>query len=242
MEDIAGRFLTARWIHLAMLNYEVEPAVLASRVPAGTELDRWNGRTFVSIVGFHFLDTRVLGLPIPGHRNFDEVNLRFYVRRAAPEGMRRGVVFVREIVPRRVTAFVANRVYRERYVALPMRSKECVSESEGGAVSYAWRFGGHWNRLSLAVAGEPRFPDDDSEEAFITEHYWGYAGRPGRATTEYRVEHPRWRVWRATDASLDCDVAGFYGPEFAAPLAAPPSSAFLADGSEVAVRLGRRIG
>jgi len=242
MQGEAGRFLTARWIHLAMLNYEVDPAILADRVPAGTELDLWDGRCFVSMVGFRFLDTRVLGVPIPFHRHFDEVNLRFYVRRRAPDGLRRGVVFVREIVPRAAIALVARKVYHESYVALPMRSEQRIEETSGGSVLYEWRTGRHWNRLGVDVEGEPFLPPGGSEEAFISEHYWGYAGRRGDPTVEYRVEHPRWRVWRASAASFDCDVAGFYGPEFSEPLAAAPSSAFLADGSPVIVRRGRRLG
>jgi len=43
----SSTFLTARWRYLAMLNYEVDPAILRSRVPVGTELvrvehPRWN--------------------------------------------------------------------------------------------------------------------------------------------------------------------------------------------------------
>src|SRR5262245_53035082 len=116
-----GRFLTAEWRDLAMLNYEIDPAVLASRVPPGCELDTWDGRTFVSVVGFRFLRTRVLGVPVPFHVNFEEVNLRFYVRRKADSEWRRGVVFVKELVPRRAIALVARVAYGENYVAFPMR-------------------------------------------------------------------------------------------------------------------------
>src|SRR5262245_39598094 len=117
----APAFLTAHWCDLAMLNYEVSPAVLSDLIPAGTELDSWGGHTFVSMVGFRFLRTRVLGLAVPGHSNFDEVNLRFYVRRNAHDGWRRGVVFVKEIVPHRAIAWLARALYNENYVALPMR-------------------------------------------------------------------------------------------------------------------------
>src|ERR1700694_5344735 len=91
-------FLRAEWRNLAMLNYEVEPALLARFVPNGTELDRWNGKVFVSLVGFCFLKTEICRISIPFHRNFDEVNLRFYVRRREGNEIRRGVVFIREIV------------------------------------------------------------------------------------------------------------------------------------------------
>ena len=118
---MTSRFLTAEWRDLVMLNYEIDPGILAGLVPAGTELDLWQGRALVSVVGFHFRRTRVMGVAIPGHSNFEEVNLRFYVRREGPEGWRRGVVFVKEIVPRFAIAWVARALYNENYVALPMR-------------------------------------------------------------------------------------------------------------------------
>jgi uncharacterized protein YqjF (DUF2071 family) len=241
-------FLTAQWRFLAMLNFEVPPEILSPLVPAGTELDSWQGRTFASVVGFLFLDTRVWGLRIPYHRNFEEVNLRFYVRRRAADGWRRGVVFVKEIVPRLAIATAARLFYGEKYVALPMRHS-VVSDPDTGdplrrklRVAYSWRAGGRWNGLGAVAAGSPGEAEPGSEEEFITEHYWGYSSLRGGGTVEYRVEHPRWRVWKLLRPVLDGDVAELYGPPFAGPLAAEPSSAFLADGSEVTVYKGWRIG
>lgn len=236
-------FLTAEWRYLAMLNYEIEPVVLAPYVPPGVELDFWNGRTYVSMVGFLFLDTRVRGIAFPFHRDFTEVNLRFYVRRHSPQGWRRGVVFVKEIVPRWAIAALANWFYGEKYVALRMQhAMELASGHlpEGGLVEYAWRFSGEWNRLGVRITGEPRPAAPGSEAEFITEHYWGYAARPG-GTVEYRVEHPSWRLWQVGEAYLDCDAARLYGPQFAECLQSPPTSAFLAEGSEVAVYPGGTI-
>jgi hypothetical protein len=225
-----------------MVNYEVPPAILEPRVPAGTALDSWNGKTYVSLVGFLFLDTRVWGMAVPYHRSFEEVNLRFYVRRQAADGWRRGVVFVKEIVPRLAVAALARLLYGERYVALPMRHTIAGDPGAGGLeVTYGWRFRGRWNGLAARVSGPPREAAPGSEEEFITEHYWGYAARPGGGCVEYRVEHPRWRVWPIVRPALDCDVAGLYGDGFATPLAAPPTSAFLADGSAVTVFAGSRI-
>jgi uncharacterized protein YqjF (DUF2071 family) len=233
-------FLTARWKYLAMLNYEVPPEALAPLVPAGTELDSWRGKTFVSIVGFLFLGTRVRGIAIPGHRDFEEVNLRFYVRRKAEDGWRRGVVFVKEIVPRFAIAATARLLYGEKYVSLPMRHSIAGDPARGGLrVTYGWRFRGRWNGIGALVEGEAREAEPGSEEEFITEHYWGYSSLRGGGSVEYRVDHPRWRVWQLPRPVLDCDVAGLYGPRFAGPLAGEPSSAFLADGSEVAVLPGR---
>lgn len=236
------RFLRAEWRHLVMLNYKIDPEVLRPLVPHGTELDTWNGQCLASMVGFRFLRTRVLGVPIPFHRNFDEVNLRYYVRRHGPDGWRRGVVFVKEIVPRWAIAFVARWVYNENYVALPMKSTlEVPAESGPGRMEFAWKSGGQWSRLSANVAGQPTSLVAGSEEEFITEHYWGYVPQRDGSSLEYRVEHPPWRVWRATASSFDCDVATMYGPQFVSAFAKPPSSAFVAEGSEVAVYRGEGI-
>ncbi len=235
-------FLRARWQWLAMLNYEVDPAVLADRVPAGTELDTFDGRHYVSMVGFRFLQTRVKGFAIPLHQDFDEVNLRFYVRRKGPEGWRRGVVFVKELVPRRAVALIARWVYGENYRAVPMRHAiEPPLEGGAGRVSYEWQHGGRWQGLEVGITGSPSPASLTSEARFITEHYWGYAGAPGKRTMEYAVEHPCWRVWQATDTRFDCDVAALYGAAFVESLTGKPTSAFVADGSPVIVRGGTRI-
>jgi uncharacterized protein YqjF (DUF2071 family) len=234
-------FLTAEWRYLAMLNYEVDPAILASFVPSGTELDFWNGKTFVSLVGFLFQKTRVRGMPVPFHQNFEEVNLRFYVRRKADDGWRRGVVFIRELVPRMAIAFVARKFYNENYVALPMSHQIEKSREEIKSVSYSWRFGGSENYIKLTTRGGAQLLVKGSEQEFITEHYWGYAKQPDGSTLEYRVEHPRWRVWETQAAELNCDAAKLYGEIFGDALNRPPSSAFLADGSDVIVYKGVKL-
>ncbi len=233
-DRLPGRFLTAEWRHLVMLNYQVDAALLAPLVPAGTELDAWRGVTYASMVGFHFLDTRVLGIPIPFHRDFEEVNLRFYVRRRGPEGWRRGVVFVKEIVPRWAIATVARVLYNEKYVALPMRHG-----FTGNAVEFGWRHGGRWSSLRATTEGAPELLTAGSEAEFITEHYWGYTRQRDGGTVEYQVEHPRWRVWQVTAPAIEGNLSGLYGGAFAEVLRDAPSSAFLADGSAVSVRAPR---
>ncbi len=239
--DSAKIFLTAEWRCLAMLNYEIEPAVLAPFVPRGTELDYWNGKTFVSVVGFLFQNTRVLGIPVPRHRNFEEVNLRLYVRRKADDGWRRGVVFIKELVPRAAVAFVARTFYNENYVALPMSHQFEISREEIKSVSYFWRSDGSENSLKLATRGSARPLTEGSEPEFITEHYWGYSAQCDGSTLEYRVEHPRWRVWEKQAAKLHCNVARLCGERFCSSLNQPPSSAFLAAGSDVKVYKGIRL-
>jgi uncharacterized protein YqjF (DUF2071 family) len=239
---VTGAFLTAEWRHLAMLNYEVDPGLLLPLVPAGTELDTWRDRAYVSAVGFMFLRTKVLGLPVPFHRDFEELNLRFYVRREAEDGVRRGVVFVKEIVPRIAIATVARVVYNENYVRMRMRSAVDVApEAARGSVEYGWRHAGRWNRIRVETEGPPRALEPGSEAEFITEHYWGYARQRDGATMEYRVEHPPWRVWTAVAHELDCDAVEIYGERFGAPLRGAPLSAFLAEGSAISVGRGRRL-
>lgn len=236
-------FLTAQWRYLVLLNYDVDPSVLHALVPRGTELDLWNGRAIASIVGFRFVRTRVLGLSVPFHRDFEEVNLRFYVRHAARDGsVRRGVVFVRELVPRLSIALLARFAYNEPYLAVPMRSAAPAAPSESpGRVSYGWRTAARWQELAATATGAPALPSPDSEAAFITEHYWGYTRQRDGATIEYEVAHPQWRVWDAEDATLDADVPRLYGSSFARALAARPVSAFIAEGSEITVYRPRRI-
>ena len=237
-------FLTADWRYLAMLNYEIDPTLLSRRAPGGTELDFWEGKTFVSIVGFLFLNTKVLGWSVPFHRDFEEVNLRFYVRRKGPEGWRRGVAFIKEIVPRWAIAAVANLVYNENYSALPMRHAISPLSTASGldrVIEYAWQFRGQWNRLQVKPLGEPQDLVPGSQEAFIAEHYWGYVAQRDGGCVEYKVEHPSWRVWRATESVLECDIAALYGQEFVGGISARPSSAFVAEGSSIIVTKGIRV-
>ncbi len=220
------------------MNYELDAKTLAPFVPTGTELDFWNGKTFVSIVGFLFQNTCVHGITIPFHRNFEEVNLRFYVRRKADDGWRRAVVFIKEIVPRLAIAISARLLYNENYAALPMSHQIEKDSDDIKSAAYFWKFNGRENSLSLRTRGHARPVAEGSEAEFITEHYWGCSAQKTGATLEYQVEHPRWRIWEAQDARLDCDVTKLYGASFFEPLSHPPASAFLAEGSVVIVRKG----
>jgi uncharacterized protein YqjF (DUF2071 family) len=234
-------FLTAEWRNLAMLNYEVDSNLLREYVPSGVELDQWNGRTFMSLVGFSFLNTKVLGFPIPFHRNFEEVNLRFYVRRKTRTEIRRGVVFIKEIVPRWAIAFVARSVYGERYVSTPMSHAISSDTQENFTAEYAWHLKGSEYKMHVHTRGVPTQPTPNSLEQFITEHYWGYSKNPNGHTIEYQVAHPPWRVWPTNQAIAEGDFASLYSPALGAAMRTPPASAFLAEGSAVTVFRGASI-
>jgi hypothetical protein len=234
--------LTARWEDLALINYSCSPDLLQPLVPRGTELDAWNGETLISLVGFMFRDTRVMGLRVPFHVTFEEVNLRFHVRRVDPaSGLRRAVVFVRELVPRVAIATVARVFYNEPYLAVPMSHRSSLDAERGGSATYSW----YYQRRSFALAAEARGPArraaPGSEAEFITEHYWGYTRQRDGSTLEYRVEHPAWLVWEAASASVTGAVSSLYGPALGPVLATAPRSAFVAVGSHVSVHRGRRL-
>lgn len=236
-------FLTARWTDLLLLNFSASPQTIAELAPAGTEPDLFEGQAYISVVGFQFRDTRVAGCAWPGHTHFPEINLRYYVRRNVDGEIRRGVVFVREIVPRRLIALIANRIFHENYICRPMRS-----EIEIDRFTYMWKPRlstasphGRWNTLSARIAAPFRIPTANSFDEFIVEHYWGYThGRDG-ITREYRVAHDPWRVAPAEDVAWDCDIAATYDTPLAEFLTSRPTSALVAEGAAVQVFPGHKL-
>lgn len=232
-----GAFLSARWSSLAMLSWPVDPALLRPLVPSGTELDEHDGATYVSLVGFRFEGTRLLGVPVPGHRDFDEVNLRFYLRRHADGAWQRGVSFIRELVPRRAIAALARLRYNEPYAAVPMAS--AIGDD---AVAFRWRApGADWCGMHLQLQGGWRLPAAGERDGWIAEHYWGWTRQRDGGTVAYRVEHPPWRIRSAASHRIEGDLAATYGAQWAGILAGPPASVFLAEGSPVTVGHPQRL-
>lgn len=232
------RFLTAEWKGLVMFNYAVDASLVERFVPTGTELDSFEGSTYVSLVGFEFNRTRIFGFPVPFHQTFEEVNLRFYVRRSS----KRGVVFIRELVPRYAVAAIARFAFNENYSCVAM-SHRIEPRAEGGAVEaeYAWGSGPDRCVMRIETEGPSFLPVDGSVGQFITEHYWGYAAQPRGGCLEYEVQHARWRIKSAKRAEFSGNLAGLYGVEMAQALMRNPDSAFLAEGSPVTVFKGARI-
>lgn len=233
-------FLKAEWRKLSMANYAVDPAILRPYLPAGTELDLWQGTCCVSLVGFMFLNTRLLGVKVPGHVNFPEVNLRFYVRRNEGGQWKRGVVFIKEIVPKPALTFVANTIYREHYETLPMRHKWEKSDN-ALCVGYSWKKGGKWHRFEVTTDLDPIPIPSGSETEFITEHYWGYARINAQRTNEYEVTHPTWEAYPLIGYQIDVDFGLVYGNDFAFLNNEKAQSVFLAEGSTITVEPGKKI-
>ena len=230
------KFLTAKWKDLVMANYEVAPELLADRVPNGISLDFQDGKLFVSLVGFMFLDTRVLGVPVPFHINFEEVNLRFYVKRETATETRRGVCFVKEIVPRYAIATVARVLYGEPYECWKMNHTRSKNE-----VGYSWQKGDCTNLIKVEVDQDLGVPAENSHGEFIIEHYWGYTKRGANRTDEYKVEHPKWELFSVKNEEINVDFGKTYGEKFAFLSKEKPHSILLAKGSEIAVYKGEKL-
>jgi len=232
-------FLNAEWRKLVMANYIVDADLLRKYIPAHTELDFWNGKCYVSLVGFMFQNTKVLGLKIPFHINFEEVNLRFYVKYCQNDVCKRGVVFIKEIVPRHAITLVANTLYNEHYQTFPMKHLWNVS-SDKMEISYSWKK--HtWHSISVVADTRPLPMGDGSEEEFITEHFWGYTKQTETKTSEYEVAHPRWVVYPVHRFDIQVDYGQVYGSDFTFLNQMQPVSVYLAEGSEILVKKGAVI-
>jgi uncharacterized protein YqjF (DUF2071 family) len=232
-------FLRAEWRKLILVNYEVDPGVLLGRVPVGTELDLYEGKALVSLVGFLFKDTRVLGMRVPFHVNFPEVNLRFYVRRKEEGEWRRGVTFIREIVPRRAITWVANTLYQEQYITRRMRYS-WEEEDETQEIQYAWWEKGEWQEIRVEAGTQSALIDPTSETGFITEHYWGYT-KGQKHTMAYEVTHPVWEAYPVLEHHVKVDFGRQYGAEFAGLEEEAPFSVMLAEGSLITVEAVKRL-
>lgn len=232
-------FLTAEWRKLAMANYAVNRQLLLPFLPHNTEPDLWNNTCYVSLVGFMFQNVRVMGCKIPFHINFEEVNLRFYVRHKSGNEWKRGVVFIKEIVPKKLITLVANTLYNEQYETMPML--HTWAEQEQGLVTeYKWKKK-DWYSFKTISEKEALPMAPGSEAEFITEHFWGYTKVTGEKTKEYGVEHPRWLVYPVNEYTIDVDFAALYGTAFGFLTTQQPVSVFLAEGSEIVVKKGRTI-
>jgi uncharacterized protein YqjF (DUF2071 family) len=230
---IQRKFLTAEWRKLVMANYEIDPGILKKYIPAGTELDTWNNKYYVSLVGFMFLKTKLRGVTIPFHSNFPEVNLRFYVRYRSGNDWKRGVVFINEFVPKPAITFVANHLYKERYITCTMKHKWEIDKQL--TIGYYWKKNNKWNLLEVIANPKLNEIRQGSKEEFITEHYWGYSSVDKNKTGEYEVAHPRWDVYSIENYRVDCDFEQLYGNDFDSLDQVQPASVFLAEGSAVTI-------
>ena len=235
-------FLKAEWKKLLMINYPVDKKLLDPYIPYKTELDLWNNTCYVSLIGFMFLNTKVKKLKIPFHINFEEVNLRFYVKHKdmVKNEWKRGVVFIKEIVSKPALTFIANSLYKENYETLPT-SHKWIIENDRLSIEYSWEKSNSHNSIKIVTGTELFDIENGSEEEFITEHYWGYTRINENMTSEYGVEHPRWKIYKTLDYEINVNFENTYPKEFGFLDSVNPASVFLAEGSEIEVKEGREI-
>ena len=227
-------FLTAEWKNLALINYEIDAKILENYIPKGNEIDNWNGKCYISLVGFMFENVKLLGMKIPFHINFEEVNLRFYVKRFENNEWKRGVVFIKEIVPKSALTLVANTIYKEHYQTLPMKHSIIENENSKDFV-YQWKTKNKWNTILVETEKNPIEIEVNSKAEFITEHYFGYTKVNNEKTFEYEVKHPRWQQYNVTNHQIDVNFGEVYGNEFDFLNHQKPISVMLAVGSEISV-------
>jgi uncharacterized protein len=222
-------FLTAEWRDLIGVTFPCSADPLSPYLPPGATIDTLEGSPRVSLVAFAFSRTRVLGVPIPGHIRFPEINLRFYVRYRG----QRAVVFIRELVPRRAIATIARLRYNEPYVRVPM---SCGRELDttSGAVRVWHRFA-QGSSVAVTASATGTLPEPGSPGHWLTDHALGIGRRRDGAAVLYHVAHPTWALHEIAAIDLDVDFAAVYGPEWAWLADAQPSHVSLATGSAVTV-------
>ena len=233
-------FLNAEWRKLILVNYEVDPSILTDYLPVGTALELWKGKCLVSLVGFMFVNTKILGFKIPGHVNFEEVNLRFYVKRKTGNKYKRGVVFIKELVPKHALTLIANSVYKEHYKTVPMCHNWSENEQHQ-SVEYGWKIGDKWQSIAVEAAKKSMPILSDTEEEFITEHYWGYTKINSKKSFEYEVTHPKWDQYEITSSRINVDFEKTYGRNFSLLNEIKPKSIILAEGSAITVENKNKI-
>lgn len=233
-------FLKAEWKNLALFNYEVDKEILEKYLPEGTEIDIWNNKCYISLVGFMFKNTKVLGIKVPFHVDFEEVNLRFYVKRFENGEWKRGVVFIKEIVPKKAITFIANTLYQEHYETQKMRH-EIIESNNTNIFIYQWKNDKEWNTIELETKNVLTQIETNSEAEFITEHYFGYTKIDQETTFEYEVTHPRWEQYEVLNHRIDIDFEKNYGSDFGFLQTQKPTSVFLAKGSKITVKNKRKL-
>ena len=235
--------MQTRWEDLVMVNYEVDQDWVQQFVPSGCELALFGGRAFVSVVLFRFHKTKFLGIPMPFFRDFPEINLRIYVNRTENGVTKRGVVFIKELIPHKLPAFVANKLFKENFFVTPMKA-----EYGEKRISYEWGAG---NVVKGEKVGELLDWQKGTEEEFIGNNFWAFkdlglgAGRKGkedrRRTCEFKITHKPWKMQRLANLELNIDFQTLYGKGWAAHINPAPTSTFYVDGSGVGVSLPNKI-
>jgi hypothetical protein len=231
-------FLKANWENIIMANYAIDPKILLPFLPKGVELDLYNDKAYISLVGFMFKKIKLFNVPIPWFGNFEEINLRFYVVRKEGNTLKRGVVFINETIPYPIVAWMANKLYKEHYTVVPTKH-QITKDSKSQKVNFEWLLNKKWNSIYVEATTESKVMESQSLEKFIFEHYYGYTKINENNTEEYKLQHPSWRVNKVVDYKIDCDFTAMYGDAFSILNSTAPEAVFIAEGSAVGIEWKR---
>ncbi|MGL5113411.1 MAG: YqjF family protein [Flavobacterium sp.] len=232
-------FLKANWEHIIMANYAIDPALLQPYLPKGVALDFFQGKAYVSLVGFMFKNTKIFNIPIPRLGTFEEINLRFYVVRKEGDQLKRGVVFINETIPYRIVAWMANKLYKEHYTVVPTQH-QIKTDLQTRRVNFEWLLNKKWNSLHVEANKDAHAMQPESLEQFIYEHYYGYTKMDAARTLEYKLQHPSWKTYQVLNHAIACDFEAMYGKAFAVLNGATPDAVFMAEGSSVKIEWERK--
>ncbi len=231
-------FLQAKWENIIMANYAVPICALKPYLPKGVEVDTYQDKAYVSLVGFLFKNTRLFKIPIPLLGTFEEVNLRFYVYRKDGNELKRGVVFINETVPYKAVAWLANKLYKEHYTAIKTKHTWQINPISK-QITYQWLINKKWNTIYVETQNQALDMQKNSFEEYIFEHYFGYTKINEIATQEYKINHPSWKINTVTKTNIECDFEANYGRDFAFLNNTEPTSVFMAQGSGIQVKWKR---
>jgi uncharacterized protein YqjF (DUF2071 family) len=232
-------FLKANWENIIMANYVIDPEILMPFLPKGVELDLFDGKCYISLVGFMFKKTKLFNVPIPFFGNFEEINLRFYVKRTEENGStKRGVVFINETIPYPIVAWIANKLYNEHYTVVPTKH-EITTGKSSKKVKFEWLLNKKWNSIAVTATIASEKMKQNSLERFIYEHYFGYTKIGENETEEYKLQHPSWKISEVISYAIDCDFELMYGRSFSILNYIKPEAVFIVDGSAVGIEWKR---
>lgn len=226
-------FLTAVWSDLILASFAVPDHVLQPYLRPGLTLDRWDGSAWCSLVAFDFRKTTVLSVPMPpglGVRDFPEFNLRFYAR----EGDRRGVVFVRELVPSWFLAGAARLTYNEPYRTTCMTSRVTqIGDLRRVRHDFVWE--GQRQTIAVSAHGPAQAPSEDTFDHWVKEQAWGFGRHRSGKAIRYHVQHPTWAAYPVEEYAIRVDTGRMYGPPWRFLEERAPDSVVLAEGSAVSI-------
>ena len=233
-------FLKADWRNIIMVNYEIDSNLLLPFLPKGVELDLYKGKSYISLVGFMFKNTKLFNIPIPKFGTFEEINLRFYVCRKEGNQIKRGVVFINETIPYKIVAWIANALYHENYTVVPTKHS-ITNDKISQKVTFQWKVNKNWNSIYVENSIQSNQMEPHSFEKFIYEHYYGYTKISKNKTEEYRLQHPIWKTHDVIDYKIECNFEAMYGKAFSCLNTIKPAAVFIAAGSSVAIEWDRTV-